>query len=581
MGMGGAIYLENGIIMSVVSSHFEDNQAVQGGAVIALYSVKLSIVSTTFLNNLAAIQYGPGFPKSYADSTSVIGGAISSLFDNTLSIQSSCFISNEARGKGAALFLLSNSTSPGYLYINDSHFENNINNCIEVTAVIEVYINIICFMLNTLILNNNGGVIISGMNNVSMHVKNCSLIDNRALDTSGISVGNSMLEVEDTKFINNTSKDVGAIFAGSSYVIVRNSNFENNTGNEVSCLRLQKNATLIVLNTTFSKSSKIAIMVATSHAILKNCLITNSSHVPLNDNRPLVSITKNSDFQINNCSITSNKLYSFSFLEIERSKLSVKDTKIKNSIIESLIIAKESNISITTCIFENNLSVLGIGGTVIQSIESDIHLLDSIVQNNIASRSGGVLYIFSGNISIWNNTFISNRAGHFGGVICVNSIGYSSLYIVNTSFQYNQAGTKGDVIYTTTETHTEIKYIILDFCSITENIGQNGTALYLRGCLSLQMARCNITYHDSNNGTSIDINTLGFPFTFITYKVIISNAAFVIRSSDPNFLHKAASRDDVGSESNDMKMYINSTTEEFRHEETPYAAGMYTEWTFP
>ena len=315
-GMGGAIYLENGIILSVVSSHFEDNQAVQGGAVIALYSVKLSIVSTTFLNNLAAIQYGPGFPKSYADSTSVIGGAISSLFDNTLSIQSSCFISNEARGKGA-------------------------------------------------------------------------------------------------------------------------------------------------------------------------------------------------------------------------------------------------------------------------STESDIHLLDSIIQNNKASRSGGVLYMLSGNISIWNNTFISNRAGHFGGVICVNSIGYSSLYIVNTSFQYNQANTKGDVIYITTETHTAIKYIILDFCSITENIGQNGTALYLRGCLSLQMARCNITYHDSNNGTSIDINTLGFPFTFITYKVIISNAAFVIRSSDPNFLHKAASRDDVGSESNDMKMYINSTTEEFRHEETPYAAGMYTEWTFP
>ena len=500
-----------------------------------------------------------------SNDVSPMGGAILAHSDVMIHIQTSKFINNTAAGgDGGALCAIHDVT----LHIEDSVFDGN--SAVQGGAM-DVYLNITMRMKNVKLSNNHankGGLVAERQ--TDLHIINCTFLKNSAQKIGALFVGGmSNYAVTNSLFINNTGyQDVGTInVQGGSTGCIMRCNFSGNTGAEGSDIGVVQSVINISHVSFTNVSPNIIHLTLSSQLYMYACNIQNNSFrrsTQGNDDIFLIEISQHSHAHITGCNIMYNDFHGIGFVHLTASIFNIDKSNIMYNSLGVNFKVESGFLSMKNCNASfNNISN---NGSLITLAGSRIFMYNCRVNNNLGARWGGVIYSDSGNISIWNSSFLFNSAKEYGGVISLYSSGYSSLSVVNTLFHHNHAEARGAVIHTQyLETNILID-ISLDSCNFTKNTAQTDSALFVDGCSSLRTSRCYFKSALDSMDTQCSIY-FGYYYTdYLTYRTQFHSGDRSLDTSQVDFLQKAISDDIV---------YVDSQGEPFivTNEETPYSAG--------
>lgn len=144
----------------------------------------------------------------------------------------------------------------------------------------------------------------------------------------------------------------------------------------------------------------------------------------------------------------------------------------------SAVYNRNSNVTITKCLFENNRSDSGDGTTMKGGAfysDSNISIDECKFVNNKAEQGGAIYADYD--TTVTNSTFTGNTANVNGGAIMFDYRGSSFCVVLNitgSKFTENKAGSNGGAIYC-----DSMNYLSLADVEITNNeAGSNGGGLY-------------------------------------------------------------------------------------------------------
>ena len=102
--------------------------------------------------------------------------------------------------------------------------------------------------------------------------------------------------------------------------------------------------------------------------------------------------------------------------------------------------------SVRNCTFEENHSVIGHGGAIRATMESEITIKNCLFLKNRAFYAGGAIHTVKGvEVNITNSNFVQNTAAHHGGAI--SSSHKTTIIIVNSNFTRNKASLSNGGLY--------------------------------------------------------------------------------------------------------------------------------------
>ncbi|MFN8445322.1 MAG: choice-of-anchor Q domain-containing protein [Caldilineaceae bacterium] len=253
---GGALFVNNGLLV-VVDSSFTQNQASNDGG--ALFARQVTITNTDFLSNTSTHNGG----AVYSGGTTRV---TDSLFENNLA-----YVNGGSSINGGALFI-----NGALSTINSDYISNTVLNLGGAIFAQSATVQGGQFIHNRSLTDHAGAVWIDGGNPI---IDSAQFISNTAVKGGGAVWSNPPVVVSNTSFVSNTAQFGGALFANSTLQMT-NSQLRLNAatggsgGGAVSNGATQITNTLFASNTTSSQGGGLYVQNTTS---LANVQFTNNS----------------------------------------------------------------------------------------------------------------------------------------------------------------------------------------------------------------------------------------------------------------------------------------------------------------
>lgn len=290
---------------------------------------------------------------------------------------------------------------------------------------------------------------------------NCRFENNNADGKGGaIHMSNSSaitgLKVYDSIFYRNHGNKAGVLFtAKQAHAEFYNCTFQENTGSHSGAFRIAVEGSVYFDSCTFQdnnaedKDGGGAIHIfSTEPSHATNCQFINNKS---NSEGAAINLIASAELTLDQCMFRDNALQNdnSTIFVTDTANLSITDCLFENN-SKPIVAMQEAKVDILNSTFEKNL-----GGVIIYadttifidgshfisntnnyggSIEchnrgnnnhAQIHIIQSIFENNYATSLGGALWCSSGwdytNITVENCTFFGNNAWESGGAIYVNS----------------------------------------------------------------------------------------------------------------------------------------------------------------
>ncbi|XP_064388872.1 probable outer membrane protein PmpB [Halichondria panicea] len=465
---GGAVDIESNNSL-INNTEFNNNSAEIGGAV-ELASGTVVITWCNFTNN-----------KAY-----LYGGAIYVSSGNSMFI-SDCTLTNNAADYGGAIYSRSRS-----MFISDSTLTNNtadyggaiyarsrnvfISDC-ELTnnrakrggGAIHVYKAKNVSIFNSTLTNNkadgSGGAI--HVESGSVSISNCELTKNKAnYDGGAIHVGSKSVFITDCELTSNRARRRGGaihVYKGQN-VSISNSTLTNNKANRRGgAIHVYKGQNVSISNSTLTNNKANrrggAIHVYKGQNVsISNSTLTNNK---ANGSGGAIHVESGS-VSISNCELTKNIAdYDGGAIHVGSKSVFITDCELTSNRARrrggAIHVYKGKNVSISNSTLTNNKAAYGTGGAIRVESGSFLSIFESKLTNNSAKRSGGAIYMQSGNVSISECKLTNNRAKRSGGAIYVRSGNVSisdSTFSGNVSISEHNVGVyEGEAISDSTLTN--------------------------------------------------------------------------------------------------------------------------------
>eukprot|EP00210_Caulerpa_lentillifera_P003658 g3492.t1 len=505
-GNESTLYITDGTTLTISSSSFVNNTANQGGAILAIGNINLTIEdSTRFIRNKATIQGGALFFRGYS----------------TLRILDSFFIQNES----------------GFIGGGAIYAESSINKDLDVNIFGTVFSKNIARNY----LGTGGAIQLQGpkmkctMKQGVSFISNVAELDGGAVHTSGV----LQFTLRQASFIGN---EVNQGAGAALYVVASAS------GSSINVTRLHIQSSIFLQNQVASGERGGGAIGFTGHGTVlrirkctfdENTASFGSGGVLHISNGPYVTISE-SHFQ-NNRAIRGGALHAERY-----AKVNISDCKfLRNYATDGgAICARRSvDIDIKNSDLRSNFAIEGGGAISVESHvfssgeKATIAITDCHIGNNCAAvgttrnafrnivpQGGAVLGIGAGQfVSVANSSFYDNSAQQ-GGAIAI--VGAKSFWLSNqSSFSSNEADL-GGAIFVYVDESIDISADIYRISDTTfkSNGAREGGALWIISSRSTNdlfpfnaykksvgVENCNFTSNNvSSNGGGMMVRGVGF-----------------------------------------------------------------------
>ena len=469
--LGGAISVSESI-MTIVSSHYSNNTAGQGGIMYSFLG-SIAINHTSFFNNKARYDggvinffrsdttaYNISFDNNKAGNT---GGAMW-LYGSSITLYYSSFNNNEAVTNGGVILALTSSNIAVYSSFFDS------NKAGQDGGVVHMDIGNTA-LYNSSFYNNlagkNGGVTLAVSSDITMH---SSFFEGNKADHHGgiIHAENGSITVSYCSFTNNTANnDGGVVYETHTYTTLYGSLFVNNeAGNNGGVLYKTNNDT---------ENRTTALVPTSNHVLISQCTFVNNSA-----SGGGVAYLYSALLTVMGSTYQNNKATTYGgVFYLNECETTVTGTSFENNIavdsggvVYTLIHWFENHLKFEWSDFQRNRAF---SGGVIAVIANDIITVSySTFTNNSAVR-GGVAYLLTENkLTVNHSSFSHNSADSDGGVFYSGD--HNRLAVKNSIFTYNSAENNGGVVCSLI--HTELN-IAGGNCTFVGNQARSGGAVYV------------------------------------------------------------------------------------------------------
>ena len=251
---------------------------------------------------------------------------------------------------------------------------------------------------------------------------------------------------------NSSSKyDSGAIELNATNLVVNNSKFISNTGTDSSDIFFNEKCNVIVVNSTFEggiESKWSHIYFSGGALIVDGSTFANSRSSYANaiygeDGRVTVRNTKFRNLTVLNSAGAIGVKYAVN-LTVEDCEF----TNITSGKDGGVIFAdiEQGHVTIANSKFHGCFAAFG--GAVMQ-LRSELNIINSTFEDNIAMYDGGVLWTSYADVSIENSTFKRNNVVkedlEIGGVLYFDK---GNILIKGSTFIDNHGSNKGDAVFT-------------------------------------------------------------------------------------------------------------------------------------
>ena len=540
---GGVVY-SNKSDLYIKASQFADSSA-SNGSIIFSYNGSVSIDSSQFNRNTAT--WGGVIQSSnsnvlidrsqFSDNRVTMGGGIVHSLGGTVTLNDGQFHSSMATWGGIlytnehSKFMISQSQfngsiatmeggvfycNTGDIEIQSSQFYNNSANSPDNEFPPQGGV---LYSLNGNVHINNsqfhssagtyyGGALISISGNVS--ISNSQFSAHKATYGGAISLFSSNIIIEDScQFDHNSAVSGGAVYAFNSNIRIRDgSEFNSNTASD------QGGAILMI-------ECKVSINSSDFHW---NSAATEGGALYSADGRVNIEGSK----------FKYNSALNGGAMNVFKSQVSLKGTEISSNMATNtagvLFGNFDSNIVILDSILNNNTATVSAGSLycscssvmiqasilnnntatragVLESSDSDITVDDCRMIGNNASVFGGVLYTFNSNIIVRNSHVNHSRVniGQGGVFYSINS----RMEIYESIFHNNRAALEGGVMYSRTSN------IIVNGSHFSGNIAifnaavaftENDVVTIYDSFFMDNCATIGAVMHANNSNVSVDIS---------------------------------------------------------------------------
>ncbi len=466
-----------------------------GGAIVGMFNVSITILYSYFSTNTAIGGYGGGYggavftasnAEVYIEASTFLknnagkGGAFVGSDGDTVIVKNSSFENNFAIDKGGALFLqsIANVTVGSCLFENN-YVENTKAKGSEVrkpsAGAISIYGNskIQCMMqianskfISNSAINGLGGVL--GLtDNITVQINGSVFNNNSAEEGAVISSGRNInITITDSKITNNTSNHLSGFLTAMENVTVhiKRCLIFYNGAPDTAVIYATENSSLLIEETEFTHNGAdttgLIAIDQSSRATIAGCNFTYNGGIDVS----CFSVTLNSTVMISDTLFSRGfgqhllviissevRMQNCTFLHNHVTKLSSGNDKLiyatdKSTVhIENCTFASnraykmdlfgitESTIKLKKTIFKNNL-VLHLANILAGKVD----IAESTVINNYACGNGGLLTFHESTISFSHGTSQNNTVEGNGAVIFLDSCNISishSLFFNNSALQ--------------------------------------------------------------------------------------------------------------------------------------------------
>ena len=432
IGVGGAIVASQSK-MSIVTSQFEGNRAVWGGAIYSEKNSVITVTNSTFLDNHGVTQLlysGEGAAMYLKNSTlnsshvlyernsAALGGVLRGEKSTIINSRQDHFYSNDAWQGGVISAHGTKIESKDNYYYNNSAQHGGV---MYVFACPHVY------STNDYFYNNNarytGGVFLAFQS--SLNSKYNQFKNNTADRFGGVMYAEySTLNSNGDNFYDNDANDNGGVvfMTYSSILNSHNNTFtRNRAGKSGGVMNAERSTLNISYNHFDNNSAGESGGVVTARISCKLHINTNYFYNNKADGEGGV-LTASQDCKLNSL---NNTFYS--------------NTAGKKGGV--MWVKKNTTINSMDDYFHKNRAGRR-GGTVCLS-RSTMNSSSSHFSNSRAGRKGGVLYAKKSMVTASGNTFYNNRAHRSAGVMWLFS---TTVYTHNGNFSNNAAKIDGGAV---------------------------------------------------------------------------------------------------------------------------------------
>ncbi|MCL2115885.1 MAG: hypothetical protein FWH29_06670 [Methanobrevibacter sp.] len=389
-GDGGAIYHGDGTLLSVISSNFNGNRAINGGGVYS-NALSVNIDDSTYSNNVATTHGGAIYSSNNTPGSNltVTGGS----FNNNRA--------NDTTGNGGAI----------YTEAEEVIVSNVINGFNGNSA-------------------NNGGAIVSNNNNAgsTLTVFGSTFSNNRATNMGGAVFSNSVNDTYNNDLIENGNATYGGgiYYNGSDSLNILNSTIRNNNASI--------NGGGVYTNTTDD------VLIADS-TIRDNIAGSNGGGVFYGKNGTITII--NGTVRNNNATtLDGGGLWTnASNVTVE---ISIFDDNYAGRNGGGIYYTEDGVFSINSTYFNNNSAVVDGGGIFTNT--TNFSVIRSWFNYNHAGQDGGGIHYNNsvGMFNVTNLTYNGNTAGRDGGGVHTNVVDF---YVTDSRFYGNGADRGGGIFF--------------------------------------------------------------------------------------------------------------------------------------
>ena len=468
---GGAIYVEDGGIMTVVDCLFTNNTAGdEGGAICSSgdqYSMAVHVRDSQFYGGTAQ-RGGAMFVRAWDNGTHIVsncvfegqavtqqGGAVF-MEEADVEIYDCTFTNNQAIGNGGAVSLHVRSGMTA-TFVNCAFTTNLTSTAGGGAAYVSggtdatfKYIN--CGFTNCISDTDDGGAIRFG-NNASMGavlITNCSFVSCRAGDANDDRGGAIYAEDGDVMTV------VGCRFSG---------NDAGDEGGGICSYGDQYSMTLNVRNSRFYECTADrggGVFVRSwdnGTQIFSNCFFRGNSTRSTGDRRGGAVFTEESDgITFYDCSFTNNIAYSQAgavYLHGRAANVAPSGIEFFNCGFTNNIALKDDGgairvanrsdmepIVISNCTFTANScgnDEKDYGGAMYSDEVSSVTIIDSVFSNNTATGEGGAVRLWNGEFEFNDCAFVNNHAVYHGGAIRLRVRDGATADFLNCEFTDNSS----------------------------------------------------------------------------------------------------------------------------------------------
>ena len=508
---GGAIIATHSKI-TIKNSVFERNKAEVGGAIYAENDCIVAIEDTTFVDNQALVQ------SSTVEASLAMGGVVYQE-SGSVRISNCLFTNNSALNfNGGVLFSYKSN-----ILIEASEFTEN-------TA-------------------NYGAALYSY--NGSVSIESSQFDRNTATWGGVIHSSNSDVAIDRSQFSDNRATYGGIVDSSGSTVTFNDSQFHRNRATWGGVLHVIEHSKLAIAGSQFNSSTAatrggVFYINASDIAVQSSQFFNNSASSPGEEfTQAGVLISINSNVQINDSQFYNNTgTYYGGALSCHTSIISISNSQFDggSATYGGVIFTSGSNVTITSGSEFSQNTAVDQGGAVYLYF-GKVSINNSNFYWNSAVTDGGVLYSVEGRVEIERSTIKHNKALNGGAVNLYNSKILLKETVLNNNIATRTAGVlhcsfSSDVIVqaSTLNNNTATRTAGALFSSgssvvVTGSILNNNTAISRAGVL--ESVNSNITMDDSQ--LSGNNSTRGGVLYFSNSNIILCNSQ--MNHSRANFLN--------------------------------------------